>query len=306
MKALSSITIGYSSLILWCVFSSVSRVDASFLLENINPFVMCFYIFLITLGFYWILNFNKMDFLYKKFISNFKEVFCLNFASFGCWFFIIYPLKYIEPSLVSAMNLGLSPIFTFFLQSYLFKKNEVNSHDKFFCFTLLFLFLYILFIIFSDKTSFDVISYSSVLISLIFIVIGSFSLSVSTIYAKHLSDVGFNPVETLAVRFFLLVVFSELVAVADHQSLFLSSHLIFDIIKLSFLYAIIPLYFAQISIQKLKPVPLLLAGSISPLTVFMFQRFLGDFQLSYWTISALCIGFLLSIVNIFLNYRTTV
>lgn len=300
----SSITIGYLSLILWCIFSSISRVDASFLIENVNPFVMCFYVFLIALSFFWLINYHKVSFLSKKTIVHFKEVFFLNFASFGCWFFIIYPLKYIEPSLVGAMNLGLSPVFTLIFQSYSSQKSKINFCDKFFCIAFLLLFVYILLIIFYDKTSWYVFSYSSVLISIFFIIIGSFFLSINTTYAKRLSDCGFTPTETLAVRFFILVVLSGLIAVTDHQSLFLTSYLMLCIIKLSFLYAIIPLYFAQISIRELKPVPLLLAGSISPLMVFMLQKFVGGYELSYWTISALVLGFLLSFVNIFMHYRT--
>lgn len=303
MRVNSSITIGYFSLILWCVFSGVSRVDASALLKNINPFVMCFYIFLSALIFFCVLNINRISFLSKKTFSNFKEVFRLNLASFGCWFFIIYPLKYIEPSLVSAMNLGLSPVFAFIFQPFFYQNDKTNKQDRFFCLAFLLLFAYMLFIIFSDKTSVDVVSYFSMFISVVFIVLGSCFLSVSTIYAKRLSYLGFNPIETLAVRFFILVIFSGLIPLVDHQSLLLPSHQMTGVIKLSFLYAIIPLYFAQVSIRELQPVSLLLAGSISPLTVFMFQKISGDFELSYWTISALSIGFFLSIANIFSNYR---
>lgn len=150
------------------------------------------------------------------------------------------------------MNLGLSPVFAFIFQPFFYQNDKTKRQDRFFCLAFLLLFAYMLFIIFSNKTSVDVVSYFSMFVSVVFVILGSCFLSVSTIYAKRLSDLGFNPIETLAVRFFILVIFSGLISLVDHQSLLLPSHQITGVIKLSFLYAIIPLYFAQVSIRKIR------------------------------------------------------
>ena len=297
-----NIWIGYFCLILWCVISAFSRVLASNLLQSVSPFILCFYIFLIAAIFFLTLNVCRFRLFFRKILANKSDVLYFNLSTFGSWFFIIYPLKYIEPSLVVSINVSLAPIFTFLILPFLYHSDS-HKGSKLYCVIFFTLFIYMTLIIFFNMSSLKVVSYRVVSLSIVFIAIGAFSLAANNIYAKRLSEKGFDPLENVAVRFFILIVLSAMISKLCHQSFFVDKEHIGNIFFVSFIYAIIPLYLIQISIKILSPMILSTGFALMPLTTFIVQIFYQRFDCSFWTISALVLVFILSLSSLIINYK---
>jgi drug/metabolite transporter (DMT)-like permease len=71
--------------------------------------------------------------------------------TFGAWFFLLYPLKYIEPAIVSTITLGLGPIATIILGALIYKKESAHISDIFVSTLLFFVILYTIFLCFAGE-----------------------------------------------------------------------------------------------------------------------------------------------------------
>ena len=287
------------------MISAIARVDVSDLLQTVSPFVLCFSMFSLAALFFCLLNITRLKPLLHKVKQHKKEVFYFNLATFGCWFFVIYPLKYLEPALVSATDLSLAPIFTLLLLPFLHPSSLRGRAMKWLCGGFFAAFIYILIIVFGNLSSLKGSSYFYTGLSIVSIMMAAFALSLNNLYAKRLSDHGFNPIENLAIRFFVLILLSAIIAKWNHQALIVPIGQWQAVIVASLLYAIIPLYLFQISIRALKPFVLMSIMPLMPFMTFSLESFFPRFHCSYWTVIALAVIFLLSAISLCFNYRAS-
>src|SRR5215216_650680 len=89
----------------YCLISAFSRVFVSNLLQIQNPATLFFYIFTLGTLLFAIANIRGYFSLFAKLKSNIKNIIYLNITTMGSWLILAYPLKFIEPAIVSTITL---------------------------------------------------------------------------------------------------------------------------------------------------------------------------------------------------------
>lgn len=297
-------SLGLVAIFGWCVMSAIARVITGNATQEIEPSVLCFYTFLFAMVIFLILNFSdlKNTLVKCKERANIKNVLWLNITTFGAWFFLMYPLKFIDPAIVSTITLGLGPLATLVLGFFIYKSNYPSFFDVLIA---LLLFLIILFIIYltlngvairGEPTFFDVIS----AITSCFIV--GFTSAAGNLYAKKLSDNKFKPTAVLIARFPLIILLAAIISLLSKQNLILTENNFIQVFIVSGSLVIIPLYLAQLGIKHLDPIVVAVTAPLMPVLVFIIEYF--NHRTFYWAeVLAVIMTCLLILFSTLVRYR---
>ena len=294
---------GFLYLISWCIVSAFSRVYLSDTLQKIDPFVLCFYVFLITLVFYSLICLLIYRNLREKTLKNKRNIILLNLGTFGCWFFVIYPFKYMDPIIVSSLVLCITPIFTSLLSAYIDKNNWVKPKDRVLLYGFLMVVAYMILLSYMGLSSVKISSFFHLSTSVIFIFISSFCLFVSIVYSKKLFISGFSPIENNFIRFWLLIFFSFMIGLFCHKSFKIDFPSFKVLLYVSFIYAIIPLYLIQSTTRRLEPMTITSIAPLMPIIIFIIERFNPRFHQSIFVMISLFIIIILVTYGFFINSR---
>jgi drug/metabolite transporter (DMT)-like permease len=262
------VCIGLISGLCFCISSSFSRVFVSDLLENLDPFSLCFYTFTAGALFFILLNISNIKPLYLKSMQNLKTVFYLNLSTFGTWFFLIYALKFIAPSTVSIIAFGSTPLFALFLNRYFAQRKMSTRHDYIVSIGVA---LSISYIIFNDlnieESNFII---SDKITSLLYCFIVGISMTVNRFQTKNLIENNFSSLDVLSVRFIFLIIFSRL---CDSYNYDFNFNIFLDItvLTVSLLFVIIPIFFMQISQKFLEPITISIVTLFMPILTYLFE-----------------------------------
>jgi drug/metabolite transporter (DMT)-like permease len=267
------IGLGFLLLLTWCVVSAFSRVYTGAAEQHLNPIALCFYITLLAVLVFTIKSINILSSITKKSLVYYKDVLGINIATVGCWFFLFYPLKFLEPSIVGALTLCVTPLATMILGKFIYNQQGNNLYDYLFSILTCVVAGYLVAIGFAGFTAVKHIPVLQNIISILFCIVVSISLACSNIYAKKLSNVGFSPVETLTVRFILLVLFSGVATLFIHggRTLGAPSATVSAIIIASFSVIIIPQVVYQSAIRELQPISVAMILPLMPVMTFFIE-----------------------------------
>lgn len=268
-----STTIGLIAIWGWCFFSALSRVLTSHVTQQIDPAVICFYTFIFSSLLFNVLNSrNSRNTMSKlKDDDNRKNIILLNITTFGAWFFLIYPLKYIEPAMVSTITLGISPFATLVFAYFIYQKMELNIFDIVISLMMLAIVFYIIYLCYSGVTMIGKVPLMNLVYAIVSCLIVGFATTASNIFAKKLSNNQFKPIEVLASRFFLTVILSGIITVSMGKSLLVSYVDIENIAMLSVILVIFPLYLGQVGIKELEPITVAITAPLMPVLVLVFE-----------------------------------
>ena len=303
-KKSKNIKLGFALLLMWCFVSAASRVLTGKTEQQLNPVFLCFYITLLANILFIVCCVGKFEQLFSKSVENFKTVLGINIATFGCWFFLFFPFKFLEPAIVSTLTLCVTPFATLMIEKYIHKKNS-RYHDYTIAVLLLLMACYLVIIGFLGKTAVQPISGFDNILSIISCIIVSFSLAISNILAKKLSNDGFTPIETLTIRFILLSLLSGVIVLFSGENiiLHLSAETSTSIITISLGMLVIPQIFYQNAIRELQPISISFFLPLMPVMVFFMEYYDARLQPNLYTICGIFIVFILSILSSFLRYQ---
>lgn len=271
----SAAVLGAVFLMGWCFVSAIARIFTAHTVQLYNPTLVCFYTFFITSVFYLLFCLPKL----RQFIfiikHHFFNVIMLNISSFSSWFFLIYPLTVIRPSVVSTITLGLGPLSSIVLGKIILRSWSANSAEKIIsCAITLIIFLLAALCFFQKAgvVSPETMNRYQILMALGACLICGISTSVNNLYAKKFSDNNVKPVQILALRFWLIAVLSLIFEAAfskRHIAVSFPEFLLMT--KLAFLLIIIPLYLAQHGIKYLSPAGVALIAPLMPILIALFE-----------------------------------
>jgi drug/metabolite transporter (DMT)-like permease len=298
-----SIKTGFLYMLIWCLVTSFSHVFIGKTEQSISPNTVCFYTFLISFLFFVGMNSNNFSALIRKIKENTSKVLTINITTVLCWIFFFYPLKIIEPAIVGAILLGSSYLATIPIGKLIYKKQQVFFEDYFAAFLMFLVLLYLSFLCYSGKTAIQnkatAFEISTAIISCI---LGGISLALNTIQAKKLSDAKFTPLDTLSVRFILLIVITgiwEVFFIRTSPTLSFFYPMLISAVSL----IIIPQLMIQNAISKLQPVSISIASPFMPILTFFLEFIDGRLAPTMWTISGVSSVFLICLFGILSRYR---
>lgn len=296
-------SIGYFAILLWCAVSALAHVYTSGIEQNTDPLVVAFFCFTMAMVFFLITSIPHFKTLWNRAFAAWRDVLGLNISTFLSWFFLLYPLKYIETSLVSTIIFGVSPILTLLLGLFLYRKKAVSVQDRWVSLLMMLVIVFIVYLIFDGDTTAQSVSVSHEALSVLFCFIVGAGVSATNIYAKRLSDEGFSSRELLGIRFWLLIIVSGIFYFHSQQVAPMDFHIILRISLMSVLLIILPMYLLFAGLRYLQPVSVSMLYPLMPAMVFFIEFFDAQFT-PKWEVMVAVLGVVsLSVMGSFIRYR---
>lgn len=281
---MSAARFGLIAMLAWCFISAAADVYVGKLVATIDPTLLCFGIFSCSVIFFIVLNLKNRLILYTKISTHFKTILMINITTFLAWYFTIYPLKYIEPSIVVAVILATLPIATLISSIALNSDNAVATLRNFIISILLFFGIgFLAVVVFSHHSAIKHTPLWPTIGSFLGCMTSGFALGINNIHTKQLSRAGFTPIDILSTRFILTVLISGLLI--RHQIYSVVHHDVWLYIIIAALaIIIIPQIIFQYALRAIEPLTTSIIGSFKAVVVFGMEILNQQLILTAWTI----------------------
>jgi drug/metabolite transporter (DMT)-like permease len=261
--------IGTSFLLLSALLTSANQVYYANKVQNVNPFVFTFISFLITALFFFIISLNKWEHarLNKVVLSDLVK---LNVSSAFAFMGFYYALKFIEPVIVSALEMGVGPFFAIILGRFVYRKEtETNRWEWFIAIGTFAASLMLIWAVITGKTGIQNISYPLMLNGIIASLICGIGAVLSAIYSKKLSNANLNSRSILAHRFYGIILISLLLSINEFQAELIHN---WDWILIVTIFGVaLPLYLLQLGIRYCEPFFVMMSTCFVPVFTFFFS-----------------------------------
>jgi drug/metabolite transporter (DMT)-like permease len=300
-------TIGWLSIISWCLLSAVARVYTAHTTQTIDPTILCFYTFLFSTVVFAVCNAKQLkSLLYKLLQSEHRlNIFWLNFTTFAAWFFLIPPLKYIEPAIVSTITLGLGPIATLILGYSLYQQANTSVLGIIIALLTFVMVVYNIVLCTLGITTINIVSPLIIAYAISCCIIVGFGSAAGNIYSKKLSEAGFAPTEVLVSRFLMTVIVAGSILLIRDRILLIPISYYTDIIVVATCLVIIPLYLVQVSIKTLEPIMIATVAPLMPVLVYLLQIIGKSSTFTIWSLTATLPTSIFVLIGVYFYYQKT-
>jgi len=278
--------IGYIAAHGWCLITAFSMLLTSEVSQRLSPFIVCFFTFSLATAVFLIYNVVNLGALWGRIQGKrvIGPALGINVSSFVSWGLMIYPLTYLQPTLVATLILGVNPISTAVITRIFFKQKSPGKLVG----TSLALFIVIVFLSFRTlrgESNIPDTPYLQVVLSLLCCYMSGIAASVNNILAKRIMMNDFGIIDVMCMRFYLTIIISGIIGFSTHQ-VALNQYLVFSIFLTTLTFVIIPLVLLQIALKKLDPLRVAIISPLMPVLVVLMQLYGNVNALSQTTISA--------------------
>ena len=298
-KSLSkSMVIGASFLLLSALLMSVSQVYYANQVQGVHPFLFTGVSFFITAFLFNVIAFKQRKQSPISVQSSIGDLVKLNGSSILAFMGFYYALKFIEPAIVSSLEMGVGPFFAIVITAMIARKKIQATRAQwiitFGTFTAsVLLMLTALF----GLSGVKVTNNADFTLGIIASVLCGLGAVLCTIYSKKLSLSGWTSSSILAHRFYGII-FISLIMTYDILPAYLAKNIDWIIIVTIFGVAI-PTFLLQKGIQYCEPFFVMMSICFIPVFTFAFQLFDPRISWSTPSLIGILMLFILGIVSIF-------
>lgn len=285
--------IGYLFIYSWCIISAFSMLLTSEVSQQLSPFIVSFFTFLLATCIFNLCNAAKLKTLWKSIKSRqiTRQIIGINISSFVSWGLMIYPLTYLQPTLVVTLILGINPLATAVIARFFLKK-ETSQNLMGTSIGLFLVIIYLSYQTLQGENSITGSSSSQTIISLICCYFSGIATSVNNVINKNIMEKGFGILDVFCLRFYLTIIISGLIGFSTATIIF-NAHMLVSITSTTLVFVIIPLVLLQIALKNLDPLQIAIISPLMPVLVVVLQL-LGDINiLNYSTILSTILTWLL-------------
>lgn len=287
---------------LWCLVSAAAFVFTASIEKQIEPTLLCFGIFFVSALTFSLVQIKNSRSLFLKCKKQLSNCFMINITTFGCWFFSIYPLQFIDPSIAQSIVLATLPIATLSAGMLLYK-NQHTGYLDYAVSILLFIGIFFISIIFLEgKIATHKFTTSNLIIALLCCIITGVSLAINNIYAKKLSDNKFSPFDILAIRFYLIVAITGFLSYDKLNQIFHMGAFI-NILITGFALIITPQIIFQYALKELEPITVSVISPLMPVLIFITEILTNKFVQSNLMLFAITYICLVSMIGAKIRYN---
>ncbi|WP_323840695.1 EamA family transporter [Photorhabdus africana] len=286
--------LGYIAAYGWCFVTAFSMLLTSEVSQRLSPFIVCFFTFSLATSAFLIYNASSLSELWCR-IREKQVMFPIvgiNVSSFISWGLMIYPLTYLQPTLVATLILGINPISSavithlFLKQPSPYKLVGISSA----------LFIVIVFLSFRTllgDNSIPGASHYQIMFSLLCCYLSGIATSVNNILTKKIMENDFGIIDVICMRFYLTILISGIIGFTIHP-VTLNQDLVVSILLITLIFVIVPLVLLQVALKQLDPLRVAIISPLMPVLVVLMQLYDGKFSvLPYSTISATLVTWVL-------------
>jgi drug/metabolite transporter (DMT)-like permease len=284
--------IGVVVVLLYCITSAFGQTLMSMFDQVYNPIVLVLYSFLIAAIIFNLFNLPVLTKIIAFIKNNKKLIFLINVVTACQWIANYYSVKYIAPSTVLSLLIGVVPLTTILItrKTQLAKLSKIDWLLAILLVVLVFsMALYT--IINQYEAHSKVLPYVclSVFLSIFAGVAGAYT----NIYAKLLIQNGATPSNIISFRFFLIIIVAFILLKLEGVNIAPPSQHDGWILLISSAAVVVPLYILQFGIKLTDPITVSFVTAFLPVITCFIQLFDPAIRFSW---SLLLFTLLLSIL----------
>jgi drug/metabolite transporter (DMT)-like permease len=267
------VQLGILFVLVYDILSSLKAVYLGSLFQSLSPIVLAVYTFSLMAVFFWIVSSLCR---HRSFPSHWrndkKNLIAMNFSTTFSWLGFFCSLKYLEPSLASALTLAIGPTFSLFMGRYLRPGSPFDRLEKVAAFGLFLCVGAIAFTTWTGKSAVGTLAPHDVLVGFTCTMFCGFGVVGNTYFSKRLYEAGWAPSQIMAQRFYLLIAVGILLWPAGHACL-PGSFLLGKIFAITVFGLIIPIYSLHLGIQQCEPITVSMILALAPFVTLIVQSF---------------------------------
>ncbi|MFT9820022.1 EamA family transporter [Lysinibacillus sp. NPDC056185] len=291
-------TVGLVALVLSALLTSISQVFYAKQVQEVPTFLFTGISFFITaIYFSFFARKHKRANLWK---GNINSVVKLNVASVLAFMGFYFALKYVESAIVSALEMGIGPLFVLvlavFAKESIPKVQWVIATGTFLACTILIL------AVISGKSAVQMDITFPVILALIASVGCGVGAVLCTIYSKKLSEAGWTTSMILANRYYGIILLSFF-ATFDIFFKYFSGNISW-IIAVTAVGVMLPMYLLQIGIQYCSTLIVMMSLCFVPIFTFFFQMFDSRLSWSPFSLLGISLLFIFGVCSLYVEKRT--
>ena len=297
-KIQSKYMIGVLALLLSAILTALSQVYYGNRVQAVHPFLFTGMSFFITTCYFqWFARKQKQSYhWYKAWIPLLK----LNLSSVLAFMGLYFALKYIEPAIVSSLEMGVGPLFVVLIA--LLQRQAVKRENWIIAIGTLLTTLLLIYAIFTGQSATEMQWNVNIILGIIASIACGLGAVLCTIYSKQLSRAGWTSSMILSKRFYGIILFS----------FFFTYDLIFDytmeniswILVVTIIGVLIPMYLLQKGIQYCETFLVMMSLCFIPVFTFFLQLFDPRLHWSNLTLLGVLLLFVLGVTSVYVERKT--
>lgn len=293
-----SMMIGTSFLLLSALLMSVSQVYYANQVQGVHPFLFTGVSFFITALLFNVIAFKQRKQSTVSIQSSMGDLVKLNGSSILAFMGFYYALKFIEPSIVSSLEMGVGPFFAIVVTAMIAKKKIEATRAQWLITVGTFIASVLLMLTaLFGLSGVEVGNTSDFTLGIIASVLCGLGAVLCTIYSKKLSIAGWTSSSILAHRFYGII-FISLIITYDILPMYLVENI--DWIVLVTIFGVtLPTFLLQKGIQYCEPFFVMMSICFIPVFTFAFQLFDPRIAWSTPSLIGILMLFLLGVASIF-------
>lgn len=293
-----SLIIGTGSLLLSALLTSVSQVYYANQVQGVHPFLFTGVSFFITA-----LLFNGIAFAQRKesamsVKSSMGDLIKLNGSSILAFMGFYYALKFIEPAIVSSLEIGVGPFFAIVVTAIVAKKKIQATRAQWMITVGTFTASVLLMLTaLSGLSGLKVTNTTDFALGIMASVLCGLGAVLCTIYSKNLSLLGWSSSSILAHRFYGIIIISFMMTYDILPTYFVEN---IDWILLVTIFGVtFPMFLLQKGIQYCEPFFVMMSICFLPVFTFLFQLFDPRIAWSTPSLIGILLLFIFGVASIF-------
>ncbi|WP_347551441.1 EamA family transporter [Pseudalkalibacillus hwajinpoensis] len=294
------VALGTIFLIISALLTAGSNVYYSNNVQDISPFTFTFISFLVTAVFFHVIQLKNYTKNMRIDSFNYKNIIGINLSTAGVFMSFYFALKYIEPAIVGAIEIGVGPISSLVIVKLLYHRN-VHRLDIFTGIGALTGSLFLIFATLNGNSGIVFHFRPLDVIGLISATLCGFFAALAAIYSKNLSEANWSSSKILAHRFYAIIAMSLILSLQQGNMLVQLTSNLGWILVISIIGVAIPLYFLQIGIQHSETFFVMMSLSFVPIFTYVFQFFDPRITPSYHSLSGILMILGFALFSVYVN-----
>lgn len=289
--------LGMFSLLLAAVLTALSQVYYANKVQAVHPFLFtCVSYAIATLVFSGMAVGAKTPYRWRQ---TWPIIVKLNLATMLAFMGFYFALKYIEPAIVSSLEMGLGPLFVLLLAFW--QKQPIHRVQLWIALSTFFACMLLVVNVFTGNSGVQTWDINSV-IGIVASILCGLGAVYCTVYSKQLSAAGWSSAMILSKRFYGIVIVS---AAMTYQVLF--TYLLENvswILIMTLFGVLLPMYFLQQGIKYCAAFFVMMSLCFIPVFTFFFQLLDARLIWSNTTFAGVLLLLLLGLASVVVERRS--
>lgn len=288
----STYRLGVLALLLSALLMAISHVFYANRVQAVHPFLFTGISFFITSLYFYLFTIKRPN--QPKWSSAWKPLVKLNIASVLTFMSFYFALKYIEPAIVSSLEIGGAPLFILLLM--LLKKKPIPSRNWAISLGTLIACLLLIVAAITGASGVDSQSTISTIFAIVLSIVCGIGAVFCSEYSKQLNELGWTSSMILSKRYIGIIIISFLFTYELIIPYFMGN--IGWILLITIFGVLAPNYLLQKGIQYTNTFLVMMSLSFIPIFTLCFQLFDPRIDFSITTLIGVAILFICGLASL--------